>query len=239
MTRFAAHERIPMIDRQGRITAFVGNYGSGKTEIALSTAYDLRAAGESEVMLVDLDIVNPYFRSSTQRAQLLSEGIEVEQPSFALTTVDIPALPASILRIFERPKLQVIIDVGGNEVGAAALGQYRPYLEREGCDLLYVINTFRPLSSNADDIIEMMAEIQGRARVAITGIVNNSNLQAQTSPQDIIQGHAVISEVAARTHIPIRGIGALPGLIPDLPPELRALAFPVERRLTPEWIEAE
>ncbi len=213
MTRLAAHERIPMIDRQGRITAFVGNYGSGKTEIALSTAYDLRAAGESEVMLVDLDIVNPYFRSSTQRAQLLSEGIEVEQPSFALTTVDIPALPASILRIFERPKLQVIIDVGGNEVGAAALGQYRPYLEREGCDLLYVINTFRPLSSNADDIIEMMAEIQGRARVAITGIVNNSNLQAQTSPQDIIQGHAVISEVAARTHIPIRGIGALPGLM--------------------------
>ncbi len=227
----------PMIKRHGRITAFVGNYGSGKTEIALSTAYDLRAAGQSEVALVDLDIVNPYFRSSTQRAQLLSAGIEVEQPSFALTTVDIPSLPASILRIFERPALQVIIDVGGNDVGAAALGQYRPYLEREGCDLLYVINAFRPLSSNADDIIEMMAEIQGRARVAITGLVNNTNLQSETSAADIAAGHAIVSEVAARTGIPVRGIGALPELIPELPPELRALAFPVTRRLAPEWTQ--
>lgn len=224
-----------MMDFNCRIAAFVGNYGSGKTEIALNAAHQLRQAGAGEVMLVDLDIVNPYFRSSTQRAQLISEGIEVEQPSFALTTVDIPALPASILRIFERPALRVIIDVGGNDVGAAALGQYLPYLEREGCDLLYVINAFRPLSSNADDIIEMMGEIQGRARVAITGLINNSNLQGETCARDIADAHEIVREVSRRTRIPIRGVGALPGLIPQLPPELRALAFPVERRLALEW----
>lgn len=226
-----------MIRRNGRITAFVGNYGSGKTEIALSTALDIKAAGADEVMLVDLDIVNPYFRSSTQRQRLLDSGVEVEQPSFALTTVDIPALPATILRAFERPALQVILDVGGNDTGAAALGQYRPYLEREGCDLLYVINALRPLSGCADDIIGMMAEIQGRARVPITGLINNTNLQDQTTPEDVAAGHEIVREVSRRTGIPIRGVGVLPGLIGRLPDELRELAFPVERRMRLEWLE--
>ena len=155
-----------MIKRNGRITALVGNYGSGKTEIALNMALALKQSSTSKVMLVDLDIVNPYFRSAAQRELLTAHGIELEQPSFALTTVDIPALPASILRIFERKDLEVIIDLGGNDTGAAALGQYKPHLDREGCDLLYVINARRPLSTNADDIIEMSAEIQGRAWAA-------------------------------------------------------------------------
>lgn len=226
-----------MIKRNGRITAFVGNYGSGKTEIALSTALDLKAAGAAEVMLVDLDIVNPYFRSATHRQLLLDSGVEVEQPSFALTTVDIPALPASILRIFERHDLQVVLDVGGNDTGAAALGQYRPYLEREGCDLLYVINALRPLSGCADDIIDMMAEIQGRARMPICALINNTNLQDQTTPEDVTAGHEVVREVSARTGIPIRGVGAAPALIERLPRELRELAFPVERRMRLEWVE--
>ena len=110
-----------MIKRNGRITALVGNYGSGKTEIALNMALALKQSSASDVMLVDLDIVNPYFRSAAQRELLTAHGIELEQPSFALTTVDIPALPASILRIFERKDLEVIIDLGGNDTGAAAL----------------------------------------------------------------------------------------------------------------------
>ncbi len=226
-----------MIERKGRITAFVGNYGSGKTEISLSTALDIKAAGAAEVMLVDLDIVNPYFRSSTRRELLRAQGVEVEQPSFALTTVDIPALPASILSIFERPNLQVVLDVGGNDTGAAALGQYKPYLEREGCDLLYVINALRPLSGCADDIIEMMAEIQGRARIAITGLVNNTNLQDETTLEDVLAGQKIVEEVSARTGIPVRGVGVLEGMLDELPEDIRRIAFPVVRRMAPEWLE--
>ena len=225
-----------MIERKGRITAMVGNYGSGKTEIALNMALSLKAGGAPEVMLVDLDIVNPYFRSAAQRELLTKNGVELEQPSFALTTVDIPALPASILRIFERRELQVILDLGGNDTGAAALGQYKPQLDREGCDLLYVINARRPLSMNADDIIDMMAEIQGRARVPICGLINNTNLQNETSARDIVEGHNVIEEVSRRTGIPVRAVCAVPALIGRLPEELRRIAFPVTRRMEIEWL---
>ena len=225
-----------MIKRNGRITALVGNYGSGKTEIALNMALALKQSSASKVMLVDLDIVNPYFRSAAQRELLTAHGIELEQPSFALTTVDIPALPASILRIFERKDLEVIIDLGGNDTGAAALGQYKPHLDREGCDLLYVINARRPLSTNADDIIEMMAEIQGRARVPITGLINNTNLQNETTAQDVIDGQKVIEEVSARTEIPIRAVVSTADVIEKLPDELKAMAFPIERKMEIEWL---
>lgn len=228
--------RFNVIERKGRITALVGNYGSGKTEIALNMALALKAEKEREVMLVDLDIVNPYFRSAAQRELLISHGVELEQPSFALTTVDIPALPASILRIFERPDLQVILDLGGNDTGAAALGQYKPRLDREGCDLLYVINARRPLSMNADDIIEMMAEIQGRARVPITGLINNTNLQNETCTQDIVDGQRVIEEVSRRTGIPVRAVCAVPELVEALPSELKAMAFPIKRLMQLDWL---
>lgn len=225
-----------MIKRNERITALVGNYGSGKTEIALGMALDIKASGAQEVMLVDLDIVNPYFRSSVQRELLEKSGIEVEQPSFALTTVDIPALPASMLRMFERRQLQVVIDLGGNDTGATALGQYKSYLDREGCDLLYVINVRRPLSSNAADIIEMMGEIQSRARVPISGLINNTNLQNETTVDDILYGQEVISEVSRLTGIPIRAIYAPGHLIHELPEELHAIAEPLTRRMEIDWL---
>lgn len=144
-----------MLPMDKRYTVLVGNYGSGKTELAVATARRQRARKpEGRIALVDLDIVNPYFRSAEQHALLEAEGIEVFMPSFAMSTVDIPALPAQIQAVFEQPYAHVVIDVGGDDTGATALGRYAPYTRalRDEMNVLYVVNPCRPFSSSVEDI---------------------------------------------------------------------------------------
>ena len=107
-----------------RFLVLVGNYGSGKTELALNRAMDFVTRGKTT--LVDLDIVNPYFRSGEKADMLREAGVRVLMPTFALSTVDIPALPAEIQSVFELPSDHVIFDVGGDDTGAAALGRSLP-----------------------------------------------------------------------------------------------------------------
>ena len=131
-----------MLPMDKRYTVLVGNYGSGKTELAIAIARRQRAREpEGRIALVDLDIVNPYFRSAEQHALLEAEGIEVFMPSFAMSTVDIPALPAQIQAVFEQPYAHVVIDVGGDDTGATALGRYAPYTRalRDEMNVLYVV----------------------------------------------------------------------------------------------------
>ena len=137
-----------------RISILTGNYGSGKTEIALEMARRLAAKGRTA--LVDLDIVNPYFRSSTQRQALEALGVKVYAPNFAGTNLDLPSLPGEIIAVFEDPDVQVVFDVGGDATGAAALGRYHRYFEREGYELLYVVNACRPLSGTPEEIAGLL-----------------------------------------------------------------------------------
>ena len=122
---------------KARILVLVGNYGSGKTEISLNLALKLARRGE-KVTLVDLDIVNPYFRSSERTELLEKEGVKVYAPSFAMSTVDVPSLPADIQAVFADKSRRVIFDVGGDDTGAAALGQYKPYFDQDDVEVLFV-----------------------------------------------------------------------------------------------------
>ena len=225
-----------MLNRKHRITIFTGNYGSGKTEIALNAALALKRSGAQQVMLADFDIINPYFRSALHRDLLESSGIEFLQPPYALTNVDMPVLSADVLSIFERHELQTFIDVGGDDTGAAAIGQFKRFFEREGCDLLYVINALRPLSSNADDIISMLNEIAGRVHMLPSGLINNTNLQDETTAELLLDGQRVVEDVSKRTGIPVWGIGARPDIIPQLPEALQPLCFEVERKMRIDWL---
>ena len=123
-----------------------GNYGSGKTEIALNIA--LESAKRMKTTLVDLDIVNPYFRSSEKAEELREAGVRTLMPTYAMTTVDIPALPAEIQSVFEIPADRVIFDVGGDDTGAAALGRYYPSFaaRRDRTEMILVVNCMRPLT---------------------------------------------------------------------------------------------
>ena len=153
-----------------RFIVLTGNYGSGKTEIALNLAFRFAALGE-KTTLVDLDIVNPYFRSAEKAGELEKAGVRVLMPVFALTTVDIPALPPEIQSVFEQPSDRVIFDVGGDDTGAAALGRYAPAFQKNRSDTLslLVINCMRPLTENREDILDLAERIGKRGRLGTDG----------------------------------------------------------------------
>jgi hypothetical protein len=222
---------------QPRLTVLVGNYGSGKTEIALNLALEKVKAGPA--VLVDLDIVNPYFRSGEKRALLEDAGIRVLMPTFATTTVDIPALPPEIQSVFDQPCEQAVFDVGGDDTGATALGRYAPFFskERDKTSVLYVINVCRPLSQTADDILHLMERISLRARMRPDALVNNANLQGETSAKLLLKGQEVLNEVSLKTGIPIAMITGEQAVLSMLPNDLQALCKPIVRHMQPEWMD--
>ena len=223
---------------QQRLTVLVGNYGSGKTEIALNLAMEMVAQGPTA--LVDLDIVNPYFRSAEKRALLTEKGVRVLAPTFATTGVDIPALPPEIQSVFDEPRERVVFDVGGDDTGATALGRYAPFFlrEREVTRVLYVVNVCRPLSQTAEDILRLMERIAVRARMRPDALVNNANLQGETTAELLLRGQSVLSEVSRKTGLPIAFIAGEQAVIDTLPKELEPLALTIVRYMRPEWMDA-
>jgi len=226
-----------MIDFESpRLTVLVGNYGSGKTELSLNIAMGLARKGR-KTALVDLDIVNPYFRSGEQKENLEAEGIRVLMPSFAMTTVDVPALPPEIMSVFDRPGEHVVFDVGGDDTGAAALGRYKPAFDREAKRCLLVVNAMRPLTCRVEDILDLMGRISMRARMPVDSLVNNTNLGRDTDGACLLMGHELLKEVSRQSGVPYVMAACEEHLIKELPEELRRMTFPLKRHMEPEWME--
>ncbi|MCQ2457889.1 MAG: ParA family protein [Clostridia bacterium] len=214
-----------------RFIILTGNYGSGKTELALNLAF--RFAESRSTTLVDLDIVNPYFRSSEKTEQLEAVGIRVLKPTFALTTVDIPALPAEIQSVFETPCDKVIFDVGGDDTGAAALGRYAPSFRRFAQDTVcaLVVNCMRPLTETAEDITDLAQRISARGRVPVEILINNTNLGGKTTPDLSAKGHEIVSKAAEALKI---------GCVLDAGMEGMAAGteyLKIRRMMVPDWME--
>jgi len=223
-----------MWTKGNRIKILVGHYGSGKTELALNMAKSIHDAGH-RTALVDLDIVNPFFRSAEQGAWLERSGIRLLAPTFALTAVDIPALPAEILSVFGDKELRTVFDVGGDDAGALALGRYNRYFLENGYELIYVVNIFRPRSGTVGEITDMMQRVSECSRLQPTGLINNSNLGGLTDQKTLDEGHALLKAVAAETNLPLLADStAVPGLAAsgDGTP-----LFPIQRITKPEWME--
>ena len=227
--------------RNAAYTIMVGNYGSGKTELSIALARARRKQVQGRVALVDLDIVNPYFRSAEQAELLKAEGIEVFMPTFAMSTVDIPALPAQIQSVFTSQYEAVFIDVGGDDTGAAALGRYYPQLSALGAELqtLYVVNSLRPLSGTENDIVSMFRLIEKRMRIRPDFLVNNANLQNQTTVQHLLDAQLLLKKVSALLSIPIGMVAGEARLRAMLPADMQALYFSFVPLMKPEWLEDE
>lgn len=221
-----------MIDSMKRITIVTGHYGSGKTNFAVNLAVDLCRKGKS-VVLVDLDIVNPYFRSADFKEQLTEMGIEMICPVYANTNLDIPALGADIYSVFNKDDGRYIIfDVGGDDAGAAALGRYSHLIQQEEFDMLYVVNCYRYLTRHPQEALEILWEIETTARIPVTGIVNNSNLGSQTTIQDITNAMEYGAEVAALAGVPITANAVRRDLAASL---TEKLVYPVDIYVLPPW----
>ncbi|MDD4680362.1 MAG: hypothetical protein PHP79_05670 [Clostridia bacterium] len=217
-----------------RLILFTGHFGSGKTEIAVNYAIKSANSGHKTI-LVDLDIVNPFFRSTEVKGQLEAQGVKLISPNFAATTVDVPSLPAELYSVFADKSAKVIFDVGGDEVGAKALGQYFSHFQREPYKMYYVINIKRPMSAAKEDILDMMREIQVKSRLKVTDLINNTNLSYETTICDIIDGNDLIKEVSQSVNIPISYITGLKELLVQLPEDLEGELLPISIYMKPPW----
>ena len=186
-----------------RITLFAGHYGSGKTNIAVNYALYLRSLG-NEVEIADLDIVNPYFRTKDSAEELADAGIELISPAYANTNVDLPALPQEVYGLVQNTKKYAIMDIGGDERGALALGRYRPYiLEENNFEMVFVANFYRPLTRTAEEAIEVMREIETACGIPFTAIVNNSNIGEETTAEEVRASFSEVKRLSELTKLPI------------------------------------
>lgn len=199
-----------------RITLFAGHYGSGKTNIAINYAEAL-AAADKAVTVADLDIVNPYFRSADSRDRLAAQGIQLLSSPYAGSNVDLPALPQEMYAIVDDTSRYAVLDIGGDDRGALALGRYAPGILKEGDYAFYlVINGYRPLSHDAPDTLEILREIEAAGGIRATALVNNSNLGPETTAQTVLDSLSYAEEVSRRSGLPIAMTTVDARLLPEL-----------------------
>jgi hypothetical protein len=185
-----------------RIKVLVGEYGSGKTELAVNLASYMQKSGLMTAV-VDMDLVKPYFRTREHRQRLEAEGVTVVAPQGKLTHADLPVMPPDLTRVLFSPEYRVVMDVGGAK-SAIVLGQVRDRIRNNGCEILMVVNICRPFSKNAKDVISAMRNVEAASGLAVTGLVSNTNLGAETELQHVTAGLQVVREVSGSTGLPLR-----------------------------------
>ena len=208
-----------------RLTLFAGHYGSGKTNIAVNYALKLAAEGK-DVVIADLDIVNPYFRTKDSEDVLRQAGVSLISPRFANTNVDLPALPAEAYRLVEDKSIYGIMDIGGDDRGAYALGRYVPAMKAENnYRMIFVANCYRPLTRTPEEALEVMREIEAACGLEFTDIVNNSNLASETTAETVLHSIDYVKKLSALSGLPIFATtavaevaGELEGHIPNVLP---------------------
>ncbi|MBE7043659.1 MAG: hypothetical protein E7399_09275 [Ruminococcaceae bacterium] len=184
-----------------RITIMAGHFGSGKTEFALNYALHLKKTHEN-VTIVDMDTVNPYFRTKDAEERLNEAGVGVISPRFANTNVDILSVPPEILSVFENSSCAAVFDVGGDDEGAIVLGVYEKLIRESGYEMLFVMNPKRPFTETPEQALEMMTAIEQASRLKFTGIVNTANLMEETTPQLVAEGEQIVRKTAELSNLP-------------------------------------
>lgn len=217
-----------------RLTLFAGHYGSGKTNLAVNWALYLRRQGHP-VTIADLDIVNPYFRTKDSAAELTAAGIRLIASPFANSNVDIPALPGELYAVVDDRSSHAVLDVGGDDRGALALGRYVPAIvEENDYTMLAVINAYRPLTDTPELAVEVLREVEQAAGLPFTGVVNNSNLGAATTAQTVRDSLSFADEVSKLTGLPVVMTAAEETVARELANEIPDL-FPLRLQERTNW----
>lgn len=217
-----------------RVTLFSGHYGSGKTNIAINYAMLLKNSFDN-VCIADLDIVNPYFRTKDGEAALNRHKIKLISSEFASSNVDLPALPAETYAILDNPDLHAVIDVGGDDRGALALGRYAPsILDENNYEMLFVINKFRPLTRDCETTLEIMNEIENACNMKFTAIVNNSNLGEETTAENVLSSLDYANQIAEKTGLPVKMTCVDSRVAPELSGKIENV-FPITLYVMQSW----
>ena len=199
-----------MFPLERRVTVVCGHYGTGKTNLSINLALDCARHGE-DVTLVDLDVVNPYFRSADYVDVLTENGVRVVGPNFANTNLDTPSLPGAVRNVIAEGS-RVIVDVGGDDAGATALGVYFRTLADADPDVIYVVNRYRSMTTHAEEAVQILREIEATSHLRATCVANNSHLKQDTSEDTVLDSMGFAEEVASASGLPLRFTTAPRGL---------------------------
>lgn len=213
-----------------RLTLFAGHYGSGKTNIAVNYALSLAKEGK-RVCIADLDIVNPYFRTKDSAKELSEAGIILVSPQYANSNVDLPALPAESYRLVQDKSTYGIMDIGGDDRGAYALGRFSNAIKAENnYRMAFVLNCYRPLTSTVEEAIEIMREIETAAGLQFTCIVNNSNLGPETTADVVRESVEFAQKLSSETGLEIWMHTAMTSVAEELS-ELNVLPLTLQKKI--------
>jgi len=215
----------------------IGAYGSGKSEYSIHLARSLKAQG-LDVVLADLDVVNPYFRSREQRELLAPAGINVLASVEEYFNTDLPALSPAISGVLQDTGGFAVIDVGGDETGARALGRYHNLLPAGSYNLFFAVNPFRPFTRDVEGISKVLKEVEQASRLKVTALVSNPNLGPETGPTDILTGPRTIMEASGQINLPIAFLCIPINLAQSV--EFKGIAepvFPIKLFMLPPWVE--
>ncbi len=220
---------------QGKLVILCGHYGTGKTNFTLNLARDLRQTGQ--VTVVDLDVVNPYFRSSDYKALLDQWDVKLLAPRFARSNVDLPALPPEIFSAFDSVGGTVMVDAGGDDAGATVLGRMSDRIRAHGYEMLYVINKYRPMAEKPEQAGELLREIETASRLKATGLVNNSHLGAHTTEQNVLDAAEYARETSELLGLPLMATAVPKALEPKLRDRVDRV-YPVDVLVTTPWAQS-
>ncbi|TJX14047.1 MinD/ParA family protein [Tissierella creatinini] len=218
-----------------RIRIISGHYGSGKTEFSINYAIKL-AEMKKNVAIVDLDVVNLYFRSREKEDFLKEKGIRVIGSSIRAASLDVPSISSQASITFHDESLETIIDLGGNPEGARALARYNEYLREGYYDMFFVLNANRPETRSLDDVMKFIVKIQDVVRGKFTGIVNNTHMLKATSVDDILKGYDLAKKASDLTGIPIKYNAGLESVLNKIQSKLEGEMFPINLYMREEWM---
>jgi MinD-like ATPase involved in chromosome partitioning or flagellar assembly len=217
-----------------RITLFTGNFGSGKTEISLNYALHLRE-NNKKVAVVDLDVINPYFRSRAKSELMEDHDVEVIYPK-KLKHADLPVITADIKKLLQNEEYYGVIDVGGDEDGATVLGSIADSVKETAYELNLVVNTKRPFTDNVEGIIKMKEKIESASKIKVDNLICNINLGEESSIQEIKKGYPIIKEASKELDLPIKFIAIKKDLVDAFDKlNYEEEVFPIDRLLKNPW----
>ena len=218
-----------------RLRFVTGHYGSGKTEFSINYAVKLAEMGK-KVALVDLDVVNLYFRSREKKEFLQELGIRVIASSIDASAVDIPAISAEVVVPMQDTSYEGVIDVGGDPAGARTLGRYRDYLVEGQYDMFFVLNANRPETQTVEKATEYLRKIEYTARAKVTGIINNTHMLKSTTVEDVLKGQKLAEKLSDSIGIPIKYIACIESVASKLPKDLQGEIFPMKLYMREDWM---
>ncbi len=222
------------IDVKG-IVVIAGNYGSGKTEIAVNLALYKKKAG-LDVSIADLDLVNPYFRTREALEPLEKAGVKVVLPDLKYLNADLPILSPSVANMIKNSYDLAILDAGGDDVGVTVLAALQESLSLKDVKMIQIINPYRPFTQNIEGCIKIKEEIEKSSKIKITGIASNANLIDETTPEIIYHGYEMLQELSQTTGLKIEFITAATDILPQLDlNKFNCPILPIHRGLVPPW----